>query len=94
MVALALDQVLRARLMMALLGLIVVGVGLIALVILAGRAARRAASHRPPSRSIDDRWYAKPLVPDVTSDGVDGDDSDAMNGRSDDAAPGDPEEKE
>ena len=69
MVEPALDQVLRARMMLALRGLIVLGSGLIAVVVLGARAARRTAKHRPPGRPIgEDRWYARPLVPEVSDD--------------------------
>lgn len=60
----AIEPLLRAKLMMALAGLVVLGIGMLALVILGGRFARRVArTPLPPSRMHDDRWYAKPLVP-------------------------------
>lgn len=60
----SLDPLLRAKLLMALLGLVVLGIGLMALVVLAGWFARRKARlPSPQGRMSDDRWYAKPLVP-------------------------------
>jgi hypothetical protein len=53
---------LRAKLMMALLALVVLGLGLMAMIVMGGRFARRVArTPLPPSRIHDDRWYAKPL---------------------------------
>ncbi len=60
----AIEPLLRAKLLMALLGLIVLGLGLMVLVIMGGRYAHRIArTSLPPSQTHDDRWYAKPLVP-------------------------------
>lgn len=58
----AIEPMLRAKLMMALLALVVLGLGLMTMIILGGRYARRVArTPLPPSRIHDDRWYAKPL---------------------------------
>jgi hypothetical protein len=60
---LRLDPESRAKVLMALLGLVLVGIGLVALTILAGRHVLRIArtSHGPTRRREDD-WYRKPLV--------------------------------
>lgn len=53
---------LRAKAMMALLGIIVLGVGLAAMIVLGGRAVKRLARHRSgPTSARDDSWYRKPL---------------------------------
>ena len=59
-----LDPQSRTTVLMALVGLVLVGVGLVALVILAGRQVLRLArtSHGPTRRREDD-WFRKPLVP-------------------------------
>ena len=59
-----LDPQNRAKVLMALLGVVLVGVGLVALTLFAGRQLLRMAraSHRPTQRHEDD-WYRKPLVP-------------------------------
>lgn len=58
----AIEPMLRAKLMMALLALVVLGLGLMTMIILGGRYARRVArTPLPPSRTHEDRWYAKPL---------------------------------
>ncbi|MEX0675560.1 MAG: hypothetical protein WD063_00695 [Pirellulales bacterium] len=59
-----LDPQNRAKVLMALLGLALVGVGLVALTIMAGRQVLRIArtSHGPTRRHEDD-WSRKPLVP-------------------------------
>jgi hypothetical protein len=73
----AIEPLLRAKLLMALLGLIVLGLGLMVLIIMGGRYARRIArTSLPPSQTHDDRWYAKPLVPEeLDSSSNDGDES-------------------
>lgn len=93
----AIEPLLRAKLLMALLGLIVLGLGLMALVIMGGRYARRIArTSLPPSETHDDRWYAKPLVPqELDSASNDGDESEpgrrseSEGQRSDDGGPDD-----
>ncbi|REK18675.1 MAG: hypothetical protein DWQ37_03830 [Planctomycetota bacterium] len=59
-----LDPQRRAKVLMALLGLVLLGGFLMALVIMGGRQAMRAArkSHGPTQHS-QDQWYRKPLVP-------------------------------
>jgi len=54
----------RAKVLMALLGLVLLGVALVALTFFAGRQVLRMAraSHGPTRRHEDD-WYRKPLVP-------------------------------
>jgi hypothetical protein len=59
-----LDPVRRAKLMMALLALVLLGVALVALVMIGGRIVRRLARRgTQPSRSYPDDWYTTPLVP-------------------------------
>jgi hypothetical protein len=74
----AIEPLLRAKLLLALVGLVALGVGMAAMIVLGGRYARRVArTPLPKSRLHDDRWYAKPLVtpePDRTSN--DGNESD------------------
>jgi hypothetical protein len=54
----------RAKVVMALLGLVIVGAGLVALAWLGGREVRRIARKRPRATSThEDAWYRKPLVP-------------------------------
>jgi hypothetical protein len=59
-----LDPQSRAKVVMALLGLVLAGVGLVALTIIAGRQVLRIsrASHTRTRLHADD-WYRKPLVP-------------------------------
>jgi hypothetical protein len=54
----------RAKVLMALLALVLVGIALIALVWIGARYLRRIA-HTPPrsTRPHEDDWYRKPLVP-------------------------------
>lgn len=60
----AVEPLLRARLLLALIALVVLALGMLTLIVLGGRYARRIArTPLPPSRTHDDRWYAKPLVP-------------------------------
>jgi hypothetical protein len=68
----------RAKLLMALLALVVLGLGLVVAVILGGWMVRRLARQRTaPSGAVDDAWYAKPLVPPPSDDVVEGAGSDA-----------------
>lgn len=56
----------RAKLLMALLALVVLGIGLIVVVILSGWAARRMARQgRTKSRMINASWRARPSEPPV-----------------------------
>ncbi|MEX0978590.1 MAG: hypothetical protein WDZ48_07050, partial [Pirellulales bacterium] len=62
-----LDPERRATVLMALLGLVLVGVGLAALVILAGRwALRISRTSLGPTPRYEDAWYKKPLIPPET----------------------------
>jgi hypothetical protein len=59
-----LDPQRRAKVLMALLGLVLVGVVLIAAAALGGRHVLRIARMRNrPTPRHDDQWYRKPLVP-------------------------------
>jgi hypothetical protein len=54
----------RSLVLMALLGLLLVGAGLIALAVIGGRHVLREARRRPnPTPRLEDGWYRKPLVP-------------------------------
>ncbi|MGD9645463.1 MAG: hypothetical protein AB7U73_07110 [Pirellulales bacterium] len=60
-----LDPVLRAKVLMALLGLILLGLLLIVLVRTWARWARRQARRTMrPTQPGDDRWYKTPLAPE------------------------------
>ena len=60
--AVALPPPVRAKLMLAILGIVVVGIGLVAMIVLGGRAVKRLARHRVgPSKPLDDAWYKRPL---------------------------------
>lgn len=62
----AMPPPLRAKLMLALLGIVVLGIGLVVMVVLAGRAVKRLARHRRASGTVkDDAWYRKPLAPEA-----------------------------
>jgi hypothetical protein len=59
-----LQPVTRAKILMALLALVLVGIALVALVWIGARHLRRIA--KTPLRSTrphDDDWYRKPLIP-------------------------------
>jgi cytoskeletal protein RodZ len=57
-----LDPVRRAQLLMALLGLLLLGFLLVTLVLWGGRYVRRLARHNRPTKPLEsDRWYGKPL---------------------------------
>lgn len=59
-----LPQTTYARMMLALIGLAILGAGLMVLTWLGGRYVRKLARHRVPTRRHDDEtWYQKPLVP-------------------------------
>jgi hypothetical protein len=59
-----LSPVERAVVLMALLGILILGAALVGLVYLGGWHLRRIARKRlPPSASRDEQWYHKPLVP-------------------------------
>jgi hypothetical protein len=69
-----LPPIVRTKMMMALLGLVVLGIGLVAAMILGGRMVRRMARQRTaPSGTAEDAWYAKPLPappPDEAGEGA------------------------
>jgi hypothetical protein len=67
-----LDPETRAKVFMALLALVLVGLGLVALAWLGGRRLRHLA-HKPlpPTSSGENRWYRKPLAPPDASRGGD-----------------------
>ena len=59
-----LPAVTKARLLMALLGIIVLGLGMILLVILGGRYVRRLSrTNVAPTKPENEDWYRKPLNP-------------------------------
>jgi hypothetical protein len=64
----AMPPPLRAKLMLALLAIVVLGIGLVLMIVLAGRAVKRLARHRSPRGTVkDDAWYRKPLEPEAPS---------------------------
>ena len=59
-----LDPERRAKMLMALVGVVLVGLGLVALAWLGGRRMRRITRKPlPPTQHAQDSWYRKPLVP-------------------------------
>lgn len=63
-----LDPATRAKVLMALLGLVLVGLSLVALAWWGGRRVRQVASKPlPPTQPNEDRWYRKPLVAPETN---------------------------
>jgi hypothetical protein len=59
-----LDPPQRTKVLMTLLGLVLLGLLLIAIAYLGGRHVIRLARKRSgPTPTHDDRWYRKPLVP-------------------------------
>jgi hypothetical protein len=86
----AIQPVVGVKLMMALLALVVLGIGLMTMIVMGGRYARRIArTPLSPSRIHEDRWYAKPLNPSQTdpseSDQANGDRDKPESGRQPDA---------
>jgi hypothetical protein len=64
---LRLDPQTRAKVVMALLGIVLVGIMLVTLIMIAARSVLRAArATRGPTRRGEDDWYRKPLVPKET----------------------------
>jgi hypothetical protein len=58
-----LDPQQRVKVMMSLLGIVLLGVALVALVMVGGRGLRRIARKRVgPTPGHDEAWYAKPLA--------------------------------
>lgn len=54
---------------MALLGIVVLGIGLVLMVMLGGWAVKRLARHRHgPSKPLDDAWYRRPLEGEHSAD--------------------------
>lgn len=59
-----LDPATRAKVLMALLGIVLLGVALVAFVVLNGRYFRRIARKRwGPTELRQEDWYRKPLTP-------------------------------
>ncbi len=67
-----LPPVTKARILMALLGIILLGLALILMIVLGGRYVRRLSRSKVAARpQREDDWYRKPLTP--TSDPSDED---------------------
>ena len=67
-----LDPASRAKVMMALLGLVVLGAALVLMVWVGGRYMRRIARERPkPTPLHSDDWAKKPLAPGEPESGDD-----------------------
>lgn len=65
-----LDPANRAKVLMGLLALVLVGLGLVALAWIGGRRLRRVIKQPlPPARRSEDQWYRKPLVPQEKDEG-------------------------
>ena len=63
------DRVKKLKLWMAWWGLVVLAIGLVTFIMLAGWRARRLARHRVgPSRLGRDDWFLKPLAPPPAED--------------------------
>jgi len=61
---LRLDPVTRTKVVMALLGIVLAGLGLVALAWLGGRRLRQLAGKSfPATRTGEEQWYRKPLTP-------------------------------
>lgn len=59
-----LPPVTKAKLLLALLGIVVLGLGMVLLVILGGRYVRRLSrAELKPSHREGDDWFRKPLTP-------------------------------
>ena len=59
-----LDPANRAKVLMALLALVLVGLGLVAFAWIGGRRLRRVIKQPlKPMRRLEDQWYRKPLAP-------------------------------
>ena len=69
-----LDPANRAKVLMALLALVLVGLGLVALAWIGGRRLRRVIKQPlKPMRRFEDQWYRKPLVPQESQPPAPGD---------------------
>jgi hypothetical protein len=68
-IAAVLPRPIRLKMLFALLGIVLAGIGLIMMVVLAGRAVRRLARQRTgPSKPLDEAWYKRPLEADLPHD--------------------------
>jgi hypothetical protein len=63
-----LDPARRAQVFMALLGLLLLGGLLVAVIVMWGRRARRIARMQPRPTTPADHWYRKPLTPPAATD--------------------------
>lgn len=69
-----LDPANRAKVLMALLALVLVGLGLVALAWIGGRRLRRVIKQPlKPMRRFDDQWYRKPIAPQESQPPAPGD---------------------
>jgi hypothetical protein len=69
-----LDPANRAKVLMALLALVIVGLGLVALAWIGGRRLRRVIKQPlKPMRRFEDQWYRKPLAPQESQPPAPGD---------------------
>ena len=69
-----LDPANRAKVLMALLALVLVGLGLVALAWIGGRRLRRVVKQPlRPIRRFEDQWYRKPSVPQESKPPAPGD---------------------
>ena len=72
-IANAAPPLVKAKAMLALLGIVIVGIGLLMMAVLGGGIVRRLARHRAGvSKPLDDPWYKRRLeekLPDEPSDG-------------------------
>ncbi|HVA50831.1 MAG TPA: hypothetical protein VNH11_31095 [Pirellulales bacterium] len=76
--ATALPPLLWTKLLLALLGIVVLGIGMAIMVVLGGRAVKRLARHRTDaSKPADESWYQRPLDEQLPDQGADGNDDDA-----------------
>lgn len=81
------DAFTRAKLIMAILGLVLLGVGLVVMVMMGGRYVRRLARHRPePMRPTVGWRLPKRLAPEVSDSEAVDDETDVP--RDDDNPPG------
>jgi hypothetical protein len=69
-----LDAFTRAKLMMAILGLVLLGVGLVVMVMMGGRYVRRLARHRPepPRRTVVAGMPKRPVAEESPGEEMDG----------------------
>lgn len=63
-----LPPVVKAKVLLALLGLVVLGLGMTLLIVLGGRYVRRLSrAGDAPTKRIDEAWHRKPLSPPADS---------------------------